>query len=135
MSLGHKTWVFPDGDLPPHDPYDLALKNSDTHGHESLVILNAGDTTVHPVLKVYFGTEEPWSIALPPIPARRVRCYRTDEPIGDQHAQIPPGQYALILECDHPVIAQLGRMDVRQPNLAYYTTLGFPADSSNISCP
>jgi hypothetical protein len=127
MSLGHKRWVFPDGDLPPHDPYDGTLKNADTHGHESLVILNAGSEEVHPVLTVFFVEAEPLVLRLPAIPPRRVRCYRTDEPLGLEQATIPLGQYALVLECDHPVVAQIGRMDIRQPNLAYYTVMGFPA--------
>jgi hypothetical protein len=126
QSLGQRIWVFPDGDLPPHDPYDPALKNADTHGHESLVVLNTGSETVHPVLHVYFSDKEPWTIKLRPIPGRRVACYRTDEPLGEDRVQIPEGQYGLVLECEHPVISQIGRMDIRQPNLAYYTVMGFP---------
>ena len=126
MSLGSKRWVFPDGDLPPLAPYDIALKNAETHGHESLVILNTGTEEVHPALTVFFAEAEPLELRLPPIPARRVRCYRTDEPLGVEGAMLPAGQYALVLECDHPVVAQIGRMDIRQPNLAYYTVMGFP---------
>ncbi len=126
-SIGHRRWVFPDGDLPPLEPYDKSLKNAETHGHESLVILNAGSETVHPVLTVYFSAAEPLPLRLAPIPPQRVRCYRTDEPLGLEGAVLPPGQYALVLECDHPVVAQIGRMDVRQPNLAYYTVMGHPA--------
>lgn len=129
MNLGSKRWVFPDGDLPPRDPYDPELKNAETHGHESLVVLNAGAEEVHPVLTVFFSDAEPLRLHLPAIPARRVKCYRTDEPLGVEQAKIPPGQYALVLECDHPVVAQIGRMDVRQPNLAYYTVMGFPVDT------
>ena len=126
-NLGHRVWVFPDGDIPPHDPYDPAARNSETHGHESLVALNTTSATVHPILHVYFSDKEPWRIELPPIPARRVACYRTDEPLGEEKRQIPEGQYSLVLECDGPVVAQIGRMDIRQPNLAYYTVMGFPA--------
>ena len=124
--IGHCRWVFPDGDIPPHDPYDITLKNSDTHGHESLVVLNTGDRAVTPVLHVYFTDCDPWIIELSAIPARRVTCYRTDEPLGEAGRKIPPGQYALVLECDYPVVAQIGRMDIRQSNLAYYTVMGFP---------
>lgn len=127
MSLGSKRWVFPDGDLPPLQPYDSALKNDETHGHESLVILNAGPETVNPALTVYFSDAEPLELKLAPIPPKRVKCYRTDEPLGLEKAILPPGQYALVIECEHPVVAQIGRMDIRQPNLAYYTVMGFPA--------
>jgi len=128
-ALGQRIWVFPDGDIPPHDPYDPALKNSETHGHESLVVLNTGSTTVNPILRVYFPEREPWCIKLSPIPPERVACYRTDEPLGPEGRQIPEGQYALVLECEMPVVAQIGRMDIRQPNLAYYTVMGFPAST------
>ena len=127
MSVGAKVWVFPDGDPPPVQPGDPALRNSETHGHESLVILNMGNQEVQPVLTVFFADSEPWVLHLESIPARRVRCYRTDEPVGKEQAVIPPGQYALRLECQSPVVAQIGRMDIRQPNLAYYTTLGYPS--------
>ncbi len=125
-ALGQRRWVFPDGDIPPHDPHDLALKNDDTHGHESLVVLNTGGAAVHPVLHVYFADQEPWRIELGEVGPRRVACYRTDEPLGTERAQIPPGQYALVLEAEEPVVAQIGRMDIRQPNLAYYTVMGSP---------
>ena len=127
MSLGSKRWVFPDGDLPPLDPYDPKLKNEETHGHESLVILNTGSETVNPRLTVYFTDAEPLVLRLPSISPRRVKCDRTDEPLGLEEAILPPGQYALVVECEHPVVAQIGRMDIRQPNLAYYTVMGFPA--------
>jgi hypothetical protein len=127
MKIGSKVWVFPDGDLPPLQPADPALRNEETHGHESLVILNMGKKEVHPILTVYFPDTDPWVVNLEPVPAQRVRCYRTDEPLGKELVVVPPGQYALRIECETPVVAQIGRMDIRQPNLAYYTTLGYPA--------
>ena len=42
--------------------------------------------------------------------------------------QIPLGQYALKLESTVPLVCQIGRMDVQQPNLAYYTVMGHPTD-------
>ena len=129
MNIGHSIWVFPDGDIPPRDPYNPGLKNKDTHGHESLVILNAGTQPVSPLLHIYFSDKNPWKIKLRQIPPQRVICYRLDEPVGIDSHVIPPGQFAVMVECDYPVVAQIGRMDVRQPNLAYYTVMGFPADS------
>jgi hypothetical protein len=128
MNLGHRIWVFPDGDAPPPEPYDPALRNDETRGHESLTILNAGDKRVHPVLHVYFTVQAPWIVALEGIDPERVVCLRLDTPLGDSKRVIPKGQYGLVLRCDHPVIAQFGRMDVRQPNLAYYTFMGHACD-------
>jgi len=130
-SPGHRVWIFPDGEIPPHDPSDPALTQPGVHGHESLVVLNTTEHPVRPVLHVYFSDHDPWRIELATIPARRVICYRTDEPLGvpgGEQREIPHNiQYALVLECDGPVVAQLGRMDIRQPNLAYYTVMSHPA--------
>lgn len=127
MKAGSRVWFFPDGDIPPHAPYDPALKNEETHGHESLVILNTGDEPTRIRLSVFFTDQEPWCIELPELGARRVVCHRTNEPLGEEKRRIPQGQYALVVESSQPVVAQLGRMDVRQPNLAYYTVMGYPA--------
>ncbi len=127
LKRGSKVWIFPDGDIPPRDPYESSLKNEETHGHESLVILNTGDEPAKISLYVFFTDQEPWRIELPDLDARRVVCHRTDEPIGGEKRQIPQEQYALMVESSQPVVAQLGRMDVRQPNLAYYTVMGYPA--------
>jgi hypothetical protein len=127
VKTGSKIWIFPDGDIPPRDPYDLSLKNEGTHGHESLVILNTGDEPARLRLSVFFTDQEPWQIELPELGARRVVCHRTNEPLGAENRQIPQVQYSLVLESSQPVVAQLGRMDIRQPNLAYYTVMGHPA--------
>jgi len=116
-TYGHRVWFFPDGDLPP-------AGNGDFKGHESLVILNPNEIDAQVQLTVYYPDREPGRPPVQIVQARRVRCIRTDEPIGDY--QIPFGQYALKLESTMPIVAQIGRADVRQPNLAYYTVMGFP---------
>lgn len=131
MTVGSKIWVFPDGDIPPRDPYDSSLNHPDTHGHESLVILNTGNQTAEILLHVYFTENEPWEIRLPDLGPRRVVCHRTNEPLGVEKKRIPSGQYALMVESSQPVVAQLGRMDIRQPNLAYYTVMGHPGREHN----
>jgi len=115
---GRRVWFFPDGDLPP-------AGNGPFVGHESLVILNPNDCDASITVTVYFEDREPASPPPQIVQARRVRCIRMDRPIGS--FQTPFGQYALKLESTVPVICQIGRADVRQANLAYYTVMGFPA--------
>ncbi len=115
--LGRKVWFFPDGDLPPAGEGLLA-------GHESLIILNPNGRDAEVKLTVYFEDREPVILEAQTVPARRVRCIRMDRPIGS--FQIPFGQYALKLDSTAPVVCQIGRADVRQTNLAYYTVVGFP---------
>lgn len=115
---GRRVWFFPDGDLPPAG--DGPFK-----GHESLVILNPNPADAQVKLTVYYSDRAPDEPPVQVVKARRVRCLRIDEPIGGY--RLPFGQYALKLESSTPVICQIGRADVRQSNLAYYTVMGFPA--------
>lgn len=114
---GARTWYFPDGDIPPPGEGDLA-------GHESLILLNPNEADAEVVITVYYEDRDPDVLAPQVVGARRVRCIRTDGPIDGY--RIPFGQYALKVESTVPLICQIGRMDVRQPNLAYYTVLGHP---------
>ena len=116
---GSRTWFFPDGDIP-------AVGDSEPYGHESLIMLNPNDEDAEVVLTVYFEAAEPVVLAAQTVGARRVRCVRISEPIDGY--QIPLGQYALKLESSAPIVCQIGRMDVQQPNLAYYTVMGHPSD-------
>jgi hypothetical protein len=117
--MGHTRWAFPDGDLPPRG-------EGEPHGHESLVILNPNGEDAQVRMTIYFTDREPMRDLAFTVGAERVRCIRMDEPVGDQGYMVPFGQYALVLDSTVPVIAQIGRMDVQQPNLAYYTVMGFP---------
>jgi len=47
------------------------------------------------------------------------------KPVGERRFRVLLGQYALRLRSDVPTVVQLGRADVRQANLAYYTTMGY----------
>lgn len=117
--IGHLRWVFPDGDLPSRG-------EGEPHGHESLVVVNLNTEAADISLTIYFSDCEPVRNLTFRVEGERVRCVRMDEPLGEQGYQVPLGQYALLLESTVPVVAQIGRMDVQQPNLAYYTVMGFP---------
>lgn len=120
MMHGHLVWFFPDGDLPP--PGDVEPK-----GHESLLILNPNGADAEICLTVFFEDRAAMTCTGFTIGAERVRCVRLDKPMGTEGFRIPYGQYALKVASNVPVICQLGRMDVRQPNLAYYTVIGVPS--------
>ena len=115
---GRKVWFFPDGDLP-------LAGEVDPKGYESLVLLNPNTRDAIITLTVYYETRTPDVIPAGVVGGQRVRCIRVDKPVGEY--QIPMGQYALKVESSVGIIAQIGRMDIRQPNLAYYTTIGYGA--------
>jgi len=117
---GKKQWVYPDLELPP--PGDSPLK-----GHESLIVLNMNDTEATISLCLYFTDKEPIELAPVRVAARRVRCFRLDN-VDDVGITIPrETQYALRVNADIPVVAQYGRLDTRQQNMAFYTVMGYGA--------
>lgn len=116
--MGRKIWVFPDTELPP--PGDFPLK-----GHESIIVLNPNRQAARLALALYFTDRDP--VRLPPleVAGERVRCIRLDRE-AEIGFRVPlETQYAVVLEADLPVVAQYGRLDSRQANLAYYTTMGY----------
>lgn len=119
---GSKVWFFPDGDRPP-------LGDSLMKGHESYVILNPNSQDARVCFTLYFEDAEPITGIEMTVPAGRVRCFQTHNPEHfGVHVLSVARQYAVKIESDTPVIAQYGRLDARQENLAYYTTMGFRGD-------
>lgn len=119
---GKRIWFFPDGERPPYG-------ESDMKGHESVVILNPNGEDAHAVMTIYFADRGPVREIPVTIGAERVRCLRTDRENDFGAHTLPIGvQYALKLESDVPVIVQYGRLDNRQVNLAFYTTMGWSAE-------
>ena len=59
------------------------------------------------------------------VEAQRVRCFRMNNPIDMCGYEVErETQYAMKLESSCEIVVQYGRLDNRQTNLAYYTTLG-----------
>ncbi|GHU75613.1 hypothetical protein AGMMS49992_19950 [Clostridia bacterium] len=120
MMYGKRNWFFPDAELPPMgmDP--------EVYGHESIIILNPNAVDAHVNITLYWEDQPPTEGIIMDIGAGRVRCERATARDGFLGVKIPEGkQYAFGLCSDLPVIAQYGRLDVRQSNMAFYTTPGY----------
>ena len=117
---GHKTWVVPDGWLPP------AGGDGDLINHESLMIMNTGKKKAQIKVDIYFDDRDPVRDLPLTVEAERIRAIRLDSP-DELGFKLPRAtQYALRIKSDVKVIVQYGRMDVRQANLAYYGTMAYP---------
>jgi hypothetical protein len=117
MEIGKKVWVFADGDLPPQG-------SEEPFGHEALMVVNVSGSEAQIALTVYFEDQEPAEGIVLTVPAKRVRCFRLDAPVGGASFKIPFGQYALLLKSNVEVVANFGRLD-RRKNMAYYPVQGF----------
>lgn len=118
-ALGKKNWIIPDCELPKEG--DGVLK-----GHESVIIVNDNDRDVNVKVILYFTDQPCYEGITWKVRAKSVRCFRMNEP-SDMCGYVVPfeTQYAMKLESDGNIVLQYGRLDNRQVNLAYYTTLGY----------
>lgn len=119
MAIGKKKWIIPDCELPPEG--EGVLK-----GHESVIIVNDNDFDVNIKVTLYFCEEPCYNKIQWTVKAKSVRCFRMNNP-ADMSGYIVPleTQYAMKVESSGKIVLQYGRLDNRQVNLAYYTTLGF----------
>ncbi len=117
--VGKQDWIIPDCELPPEG--EGVLK-----GHESVIVVNDTDEEATIKVKLYFADKDAHEGIVWKVGAGRVRCFRMNN-VDDMCGYIVPleTQYAMKLESTQPIVVQYGRLDNRQTNLAYYTTLAF----------
>ncbi|MBE7087719.1 MAG: hypothetical protein E7369_05425 [Clostridiales bacterium] len=117
--VGKKHWVIPDCELPPEG--EGVLK-----GHESVVIVNDSNKTATIKVKLYFVDKPKYEDITWVVPAQSVRCFRMNNQEHMCGFNVPlETQYAMKLSSNVKIVVQYGRLDNRQTNLAYYTTLAY----------
>lgn len=118
-SIGSKIWVFPDAELPEVTIGKLIA-------HESLIILNLNKKKAKIKLSLYFTDKPPIKNIPLEVKSERTRCFRLDNPEDLNGVVIPRKvQYAWLVKSNINIIAQYGRLDTTQSNMAYYTVMGF----------
>ena len=117
--IGKKTWIIPDCELPQEG--EGVLK-----GHESVIVVNDNDFDVKIKVTVYFADKDCYNNINWVVGAKRVRCFRMNNVDDMDGFSVPyDTQYAMKLESSGEIVVQYGRLDNRQTNLAYYTTIGY----------
>ena len=120
VANGAKVWCFPDGYLP--------LKNGGgpVEPHEALMLLNVGDRQANVMIDVYFEDKDPATDIPVTVDAQRVKSLRLDRPTDLGGLKIPPlTQYSIRIRSDTKIVAQFGRLDCTQANMAYYVGVGY----------
>ena len=112
-------WIIPDCELPEEG--EGVLK-----GHESVIIVNDNDFDVKIDVTLYFADKDCYEGIVWTVGAKKVRCFRMNK-VEDMCGFVVPfeTQYAMKLASHGNIVVQYGRLDNRQMNLAYYTTLGY----------
>lgn len=118
-AMGKKSWIIPDCELPHAG--EGVLK-----GHESVIIVNDNEEDIEIFVTLYFTDEPCYNDIKWVVKGKSVRCFRMNEKKDMSGYAVPyETQYAMKVESDKPFVLQYGRLDNRQTNLAYYTTLGY----------
>ena len=116
---GKKTWIIPDCELPMEG--EGVLK-----GHESVIVVNDSDVDAEISVKLFFTDKDAYNEIKWNVKQGRVRCFRMNNLDDMCGFKVPyDTQYAMKLSSNCNIVVQYGRLDNRQTNLAYYTTLGF----------
>ncbi len=119
MVVGKKSWIVPDCELPPAG--EGVLK-----GHESVIVVNDTDKEAKIKVALYFTDKDAYEGIEWTVAPKRVRCFRMNNP-DDMGGFVVPleTQYAMKIESTQKIVVQYGRLDNRQTNLAYYTTMAY----------
>ena len=113
---GKKQWYIVDGYRPSPTPAPKA----EYVGHESVMILNTNDCDAHILISIYFEDRDPVENIPYVVPAKRIRCFKTDDSEVLGGLSIGVGvQYSMEIKSDVGIIVQYGRLDVQQSNMAY----------------
>ena len=116
---GKKVWIIPDCELP--EAGEGILK-----GHESVIVVNDNNEDVTIDVVLYFTDKDCYDDIKWTVGAKRVRCFRMNNLEDMCGFEVPlETQYAMKLVSSGNIVVQYGRLDNRQVNLAYYTTLGY----------
>ena len=120
MKNGAKVWYFPDGYLPEKSAVGKM------EAHEALMLLNTSDKLANIKIDVYFEDREPVKNIAVTVAPERVKTLRLDHP-GDLGGLAIPvlTQYSLRIRSDENIVAQFGRLDTTQNNMAYYGVMGW----------
>ena len=117
--IGKKNWLIPDCELPREG--EGILK-----GHESVIIVNDSEQDADIDVTLFFVDSEPFKGIKWHVGAGRVRCFRMNNKDDMSGYDVPlETQYAMKVVSNCNIVLQYGRLDNRQTNLAYYTTLGY----------
>lgn len=120
MHGGAKVWYFPDGYLPEKSA------EGKMEAHEALMLLNTNKAEADVHIDIYFSDREPARDIAVQVEPERIKTLRLDHAQDLGGLEIPPlMQYALRIRSNVNIVAQFGRLDTTQDNMAYYVGMGY----------
>ncbi|MFC7395078.1 sensory rhodopsin transducer [Scopulibacillus cellulosilyticus] len=119
LHYGEKVWLISDAYLPEHSSGRFP-------SHESVCLLNTGETDAKVHITLYFEDKEPMTGFKINCLASRTLHVRMDQLTSEDGQSVPVGvPYAILVESDQPIVVQYSRMDTSQPEMALMTTMAY----------
>lgn len=122
--IGAKRWAIAEGYIPSysHGP------QPELTSHETVCILNAGDTDARVEITIYYSDRDPGGPYRLTVPARRTQHVRFNN-LNDPEPIPAETDFASVVEADVPVVVQHTRLDSRQAENALLSTIAYPGSS------
>jgi hypothetical protein len=119
-TIGAKRWAIAEGYIPPYSHGPEPQFTS----HETVCILNTGDTEAAVEITIFYSDREPGGPYRLKIPPRRTRHIRFNNLTDPEPIPIDT-DFASVIESDVPVVVQHTRLDSRQSENALLSTIAY----------
>ncbi|MGY6501453.1 MAG: sensory rhodopsin transducer [Acidimicrobiales bacterium] len=119
-ALGHRTWAIAEGWIPGR-----STGPDDMESHETVCILNTGDTDADVRITIYYADRDPSGPYRITVPARRTSHLWFND-LDDPEPIPHETDYASVIESDVPIVVQHTRLDSREVANALITTMAYP---------
>jgi hypothetical protein len=120
-SVGHRAWAIAEGYIPSSS----TGSTRELVSHETVCILNTGDSDADVEITVYFAERDPAGPYRLTVPARRTRHVRFND-LKDPEPIPADTDYSSVIVSSVPVVVQHTRLDSRQAALALLSTIAYP---------
>ena len=118
--IGHRRWAIAEGYIPGQ-----SVSQSHTLvSHETICLLNAGDSDADVKVTLYFKDREPVGPYKVTVGARRTLHLRFND-LTDPAPVPRDTDYSSVIESSVPIVVQHTRLDSRNPNIALMSTVGY----------
>jgi len=119
--VGHRVWAIAEGYIPSSS----TGSTRELVSHETVCILNTGDSDADVEITVYFAERDPAGPYRLTVPARRTRHVRFND-LKDPEPIPADTDYSSVIVSSVRVVVQHTRLDSRQAALALLSTIAYP---------
>jgi hypothetical protein len=120
QEMGARHWAIAEGYIPGWSNGPEPQMTS----HETVCILNTGESDAHVEIMLYFSDRDPVGPYTTSVPAQRTRHLRFND-LTDPEPVPRDTDYASVITADVPIVVQHTRLDSRQKQLALLSTLAY----------